>query len=106
MDPHATDSDPKPSDVGVLWIVDQFHRMFGNSHGDCVVGMALFNNKAGVGVSPLGVLQRLEQLKLKPSELWGIFKAQGGVSKEDTGIHEGDQHQALHRTWKVLCDRS
>lgn len=101
-----TYEEPQPTDAGIVWIVGQFHRLFGNCHGDRVVGMALFNNQAKIGVSPLGVLQRLEQLRLEPSELWQIFKAQGGVSSEDTGIPEGDQHKALRATWDVLVERS
>ena len=101
----ASVGEPSPTDAGIRWIVAEFGQLLGNCHGDRVVGMALFNHDAGIGVSPLGVLHRLRQLKLEPAELWGIFKSHGGRSKEDTGIPEGDQHQALRGTWEELVSR-
>ena len=70
-----------------------------------MVGQSLCNPDANVGASPLVVLQRLDELRLRPGRLWEIFKEHGGTSKEDNGgVPESDQGLALRRTWSALRD--
>ena len=78
--------------------------MFGNAHGDRVVALALANPLAKTA-SPSHILATLTSLKLPPGRLWQLFKACGGVSKEEPsgdGTPECEQFAALGDLWARL----
>ncbi len=84
--------------------VAKLHQMFGNSHGDRVVALALMNPVFGLA-SPMSVVEKIQANNFVIGGLWTMFKDCGGVSKEEEGASpEHDQKEAVVKLWNTLID--
>lgn len=86
----------------IMSFLEALPDLYGNAHGDRTVAIALANPQAKTA-SPSHILATLQSLQLEPGTLWQLFKACGGVSKEE-GDHtnECEQLEALSALWTRL----